>query len=87
MNARRAVIVSDEVGCAPDLVKGGVNGCAYRGGDMDALADALQRVLATPGVAEAMGEQAFERIARWSFEEDVQGLRQALAHVVPGFEA
>jgi glycosyltransferase involved in cell wall biosynthesis len=87
MNARRAVVVSDEVGCAPDLIEDGVNGCVYRAGDMDALADALQRVLATPGMAEAMGERAFERIARWSFEEDVRGLRQALAHVVPGFEA
>jgi glycosyltransferase involved in cell wall biosynthesis len=87
MNARRAVIVSDEVGCAPDLIEDGVNGCVYRAGDMDALADALQRVLAMPGVAEGMGGRASERIARWSFEEDVQGLRQALAHVVTGFEA
>jgi glycosyltransferase involved in cell wall biosynthesis len=87
MNARLAVIVSGEVGCAPDLVEDGVNGCVYRAGDMDALADALHRVLAPLGVAEAMGKRAFERIARWSFEEDVQGLRQALAHVVPGFEA
>jgi glycosyltransferase involved in cell wall biosynthesis len=86
MNARRAVVVSDEVGCAPDLIEDGVNGCVYRAGDMDALADALQRLLA-PGVAKAMGGRAFERIARWSFEEDVLGLRQALAHVVPGFEA
>jgi glycosyltransferase involved in cell wall biosynthesis len=86
MNARRAVIVSDEVGCAPDLIEDGVNGCVFRAGDMDALTDALQRVLA-PGLAEAMGVRAFERIARWSFEEDVRGLRQALAHVVPGFEA
>jgi hypothetical protein len=32
-----------------------------------------------------MGERAFERIQRWSFEEDIQGLRAALAHVAPNF--
>ena len=87
MNAGRPVIVSDDVGCAPDLIGDGVNGCVYPAGDIDALAGALDRVLNTPGAAEAMGARAFERIQRWSFEEDVQGLRNALQHVAPGFVA
>jgi glycosyltransferase involved in cell wall biosynthesis len=86
MNAARAVIASDDVGCAPDLVEDGVNGCIVPVGDVDALARALERVL-EPGVAEAMGQRAFERIQGWSFEEDVRGLRQALEHVTPGFVA
>ena len=28
MNARRAVVVSDDVGCGPDLIEDGVNGWA-----------------------------------------------------------
>ncbi len=87
MNAARPVIVSDDVGCAPDLVSDGVNGCIYPVGDVDALVAALGRVLKTPGVAEAMGQHAFERIQGFSFEEDVQGLRRALAHIAPGFVA
>jgi len=87
MNASRAVIVSDDVGCAADLIEDGVNGCIYPVGDVDALADALRRVLETPGTAEAMGQRAYERIQTWSFEEDVQGLRRALAYVAPGFVA
>ena len=87
MNAARAVIVSDDVGAAPDLIEDGVNGCVYPVGDVDALADALCRVLETPGAAEAMGQRAFERIHTWSFEQDVLGLRQALEHVAPGFVA
>jgi glycosyltransferase involved in cell wall biosynthesis len=86
MNAARPAIVTDDVGCAPDLIEDGVNGCIVPVGDVDALAAALQRVL-EPGVAEAMGQRAFERIQSWSFEEDVRGLRQALAHVAPGFVA
>jgi glycosyltransferase involved in cell wall biosynthesis len=87
MNAARAVVVSDDVGCAPDLIEDGVNGCIYPVGDVGALARALCRVLETPGAAEAMGQRAFERIQSWSFEEDVRGLRQALEHVAPGFVA
>ncbi len=86
MNAARPAIVSDDVGCAPDLIEDGVNGCIVPVGDVGALARALERVL-EPGVAEAMGQRAFERIQSWSFEEDVRGLRQALAHVAPGFVA
>jgi len=87
MNAARPVIVSDDVGCAPDLIEDGVNGCIYPVGDVSALTSALRRVLEKPGTAEAMGERAFERIQRWSFEEDIQGLRKALAAVAPGFVA
>jgi glycosyltransferase involved in cell wall biosynthesis len=85
MNAARPAIVSDDVGCAPDLIEDGVNGCIYPVGDVSALTDALRRVLETPGAAERMGQRAGERIRNWGFEEDVQGLRQALASVVPGF--
>jgi len=86
MNAARPAIVSDDVGCAPDLIDDGVNGYIVPVGDVGALARALERVL-EPGVAEAMGQRAFERIQGWSFEEDVRGLRQALEHVAPGFAA
>jgi glycosyltransferase involved in cell wall biosynthesis len=81
MNAGRAVIVSDDVGCQPDLVRDGVEGCVYPAGDVDGLTSALRRVLDPPGAAGKMGERALERMRNWSFEEDLQGLRAALAHV------
>jgi glycosyltransferase involved in cell wall biosynthesis len=87
MNAARPVIVSDDVGSAADLIEDGVNGCIYPVGNVDELTDALRRVLDVPGAAAAMGQRAFERIQGWGFEEDVAGLRRALAAVVPGFEA
>jgi glycosyltransferase involved in cell wall biosynthesis len=87
MNAARPAIVSDDVGSGPDLIEDGVNGCIYPVGDVDALTNALRRVLEMPGVAASMGQRAFARIQSWDFEEDVKGLRRALAAVVPGFEA
>jgi glycosyltransferase involved in cell wall biosynthesis len=81
MNAARAVIVSDDVGCQPDLIEDGVEGCVFPAGDVAALTDALRRVLATPETAAAMGQRALAKIQTWSFEEDVRGLRRAIAEV------
>jgi glycosyltransferase involved in cell wall biosynthesis len=79
MNAGRAVIISDEVGCQRDLITDGVEGVVFPAGDVEALADALRRTLATPEAAAEMGRRALERIDLWNFEEDVRGLRRALA--------
>jgi glycosyltransferase involved in cell wall biosynthesis len=81
MNAARAIVVSDDVGCQEDLVTDGVEGCVYRVRDVEALAGALMRVLATPETAAEMGQRALARINEWTFEEDVKGLRQAIACV------
>jgi glycosyltransferase involved in cell wall biosynthesis len=87
MNAARPVIVSEDVGCAPDLVRDGINGFIYPTGDIDALAHALERVFASPETAAAMGANAYERIQQWGIEQDIQGLRLALQHLAPGFTA
>lgn len=83
MNAGRAVIVSDQVGAAADLVKDGKNGFVFPAGDVAALSDALRRVLSDPERCRAMGERSREIIAQWGFREDVAGLRQALDALVP----
>jgi glycosyltransferase involved in cell wall biosynthesis len=77
MNAARAVIVSDEAGCQPDLVVDGNNGCVYPARNISALAEALERVLADPAGNRAMGQRSFERIQAYSFDADVAGLMQA----------
>ncbi len=81
MNAGRPVIISDDVGCAIDLVRDGQEGYIYPVRDVSALTNCLHRVLSQPETAEDMGQRARERMRTWSFEEDVRGLRQALAHV------
>ncbi|HEY3988385.1 MAG TPA: glycosyltransferase family 4 protein [Acidobacteriaceae bacterium] len=85
MNAGRAVIVSDDVGCQQDLVREGETGAVFPAGDVAGLAAALERVLATPETAARIGAAAREYIGKFSFEQDVAGLRQALASCVPGF--
>ncbi len=81
MNAGCPIIVTDDVGCYPDLVTDGVEGFIYPARDVAALTGALRRILASPETAATMGQAALRRINRWSFEEDIAGLKQALAHV------
>jgi glycosyltransferase involved in cell wall biosynthesis len=87
MNAGRAVIVSDDVGCQPDLISDGIEGCVFPAGDVEALTDALRRVLAQPETAIIMGQRASERIRDWSYEQDILGLRRAIAHVTKRLRA
>ena len=84
MCAGRAVIASDRVGAAPDLVRPGKNGAIFRTDDVDDLARAIREVIGDAGRLAAMGARSRAIIERWSFEEDVAGLRQALAKVCPG---
>jgi glycosyltransferase involved in cell wall biosynthesis len=86
MNAGRPVVVSDDVGCQQDLVREGETGAVFPVGDVAALVAALERVLATPGMAAQIGVNARTHIGRFSFEQDMVGLRQALACCVPGFD-
>jgi glycosyltransferase involved in cell wall biosynthesis len=82
MNAGRAVIISDQVGCGPDLVRNGENGYIFPAGDVAALAAVLSRVLAAPETGRAMGAKSRTIISSWGFAEDLAGLRQALYTVL-----
>lgn len=86
MNAGRPVIVSDQVGCHRNLVRNGGNGYVVKAGDARALADALRAVLAGERTWQSMGARSLEMIQRYSFDENVAGIRQALQHVVRGFD-
>lgn len=85
MNAARPVIVSDEVGCHKNLVQPDVNGYVIHARDVQGLVKSLQAVFEDPAKARAMGEQSLRIVNGFSFEQNVGGLRAALAAVRPGF--
>ncbi|HUZ05254.1 MAG TPA: glycosyltransferase family 4 protein, partial [Acidobacteriaceae bacterium] len=84
MNAVRAVIVSDQVGCQPDLVTDGDNGCVYPAGDVAALAASLTRVLRDPEMCRRMGQRSQQRIQAYSFAADIHGLMQGFQEAAAG---
>lgn len=86
MNAGKPVIVTDEAGCGPDLVKPGENGFIYPTGDCEQLAEQLATLMRSPELRAQMGRRSLEIIDRWSFEEDCDALRLALAETPQGVQ-
>jgi glycosyltransferase involved in cell wall biosynthesis len=78
MNAGRAIVASDQVGCGPDLVHDGITGAIFKAKDSNGLAYVLRDILDDPLRCAKMGANALETISRWSFSEDLAGLRVAL---------
>lgn len=78
MNAGRAIICSDRIGAAPDLVVPGLNGHIYPFGNDTALTAALRDCLVDPERLAAMGQASLDRINQWSFDQDLDGLCRAL---------
>jgi len=75
-------LVSDTVGCAPDLVREGETGWVIAANDPDALATGLVRAWETRDRLPAMGAAARGRVlADFSVERAVEGTLAALAAV------
>ena len=75
-------IVSDRVGCGPDLVEPGVTGAVFPFGDVAALAQRLCELAADRARSSALGRHAEERIRNYSVEQAVAGTVQALDYVL-----
>lgn len=86
MNAAKPVIVSDRVVSGVDLVNEGENGYIIPLGDVNLLADRLERITRNSELARAMGRNSFERINTWSFAEDIEGLNRALDYLLSSGE-
>lgn len=79
MCAGLPVIVSEEVGCVPDLVKPGETGFTFDAGDVAGLADRLRTVLSDSTLRDKLGGGARARIGEWNYAANLRGLRAALA--------
>jgi len=81
MNAAKPVIVSDQVGCAPDLVHDGQNGFVVPVGDVASLACRLLLLLQDAKLRAGMGRASRGLVESFGFDQDLQGIRRALHHV------
>ena len=78
MNASKAIITTNEVGSARDLIKDGENGWVINAGDKNALKEALVKAIANKEQLQAMGQKSLDRINKWSYKEDICGIVAAL---------
>ena len=84
MHLARPCIVSDEVGCHPDLVFPGETGWGFPAGDEAALASALHQALSLPPEKlAALGRSAAQRVSAFNYTAASAGLLRALASALP----
>ncbi len=79
MAAGIPVVVSDSVGCAPDLIQSGVTGYTFPRGDWNAMAHRALTILEDPMSARRMGRAARELSSRYSYDATVAGILAALS--------
>lgn len=77
MAAGIPVIVSDEIGAAPDLVQGRDTGIIFPCGNLDELTQAMRRLLADWQLREQMSANAASLIRRWDVDECAAGIVDA----------
>jgi glycosyltransferase involved in cell wall biosynthesis len=75
-------IVSDRVGCGPDLVEPGVTGAVFPFGDVGMLAQRMCEMAVDRARARDMGLRAQERINDYSVEQAVAGTVRAVEFVL-----
>jgi glycosyltransferase involved in cell wall biosynthesis len=78
MACRRPCIVSDRVGCGPDLVIPGKTGSIFRLGDVSALAQSVLEFADDPESLISMGVDARNRLRNYSVEAAVNGIIESL---------
>lgn len=83
MACGRPAIVSDRVGCGPDLVSPGETGSIFRFGDINALAAAMVDMASDTDRLQSMGARARERVVRgYSVRNAVNGTLAAVRYVL-----
>jgi len=79
-------IVSDEVGCGPDLVKCGVTGGVFPCGNVSALSRTINDFASNGQRLESMGKTAQRRVSsEFSLERATAGIKQALRYVLENY--
>jgi glycosyltransferase involved in cell wall biosynthesis len=77
------VLVSNRCGCAPDLVKEGINGFTFDPFNIQQLSELMRRVAEMePARRAEMGASSRELIAHWGTERFATGLQQAVQTAV-----
>ncbi len=77
-----AVLVSNKVGCAPDLVDDGVNGFMFETENVDSLNNCIRQFIDDRGLAKSMGQKSREKIAAWDIRHQVEKIEQRVQKVV-----
>jgi glycosyltransferase involved in cell wall biosynthesis len=82
MNFGLPIIVSDKVGCAPDLVHEGENGFVVSADDPNELAERLETLVGSPQLRADFGAASLEIVSRFTYEDAADGILRAVEAAV-----
>lgn len=77
MSCNAAIVASDQVGAAHDLVKDGLNGCIFETGNIRHLSEKLSHALHNSG---NLGRKSSEILVNWGFAQVADGLKRAITY-------
>jgi len=80
MACGKAVLVSDKVGCAADLVFEGKNGSVFQSGNATDLVDKLQNLCQDKSVLKEYGSASAEIIKSWNFKNAVEAMQEKIGN-------
>ncbi|WP_456324762.1 glycosyltransferase family 4 protein, partial [Desulfonauticus submarinus] len=81
MNFGMVPIVSDKIGTRFDLVEKNKNGFVFKLGDIKELADVLDKLLKDRVLRRNLSQKTIEVVKKWSFENEVSGVLEALNYL------
>ena len=81
MNLSCPVLVSDHVGCWPDLVIPGITGWVFPTGNVNLLHDYLLQAIQNPIKLKQMGQNAADHILDFSYQSITEGLLTAIRSI------
>jgi glycosyltransferase involved in cell wall biosynthesis len=79
MAAGKAILVSDQVGCAADLVKDRYNGAIFKSRSLPDLIKQLSLLCKSKSQLKTYGDYSREIINNWSFNNQVQSIKLELS--------
>jgi glycosyltransferase involved in cell wall biosynthesis len=78
MACSKAILVSDKVGCATDLVTPGVNGDVFEAKNVASLAEKLSILIKSKALLRQYGANSKKIIKNWNFERSCQVIAEQL---------
>nr|WP_294943201.1 glycosyltransferase family 4 protein [uncultured Mucilaginibacter sp.] len=78
MASKKAILVSDKVGCAADLVENGYNGVIFKNSDEGGLLAALMQLTASKKVLNTYGDNSGEKIKGWTITKNAEAIENLM---------
>lgn len=82
MACGKAILVSDKVGCAPDLVKKDCNGAIFKSEDRAELAGKLHILTHSKALLKSYGESSNALIKKWNFLKIAEAIENKLNETI-----